>query len=118
MTSIEVKTKDVKDIVNATFPKYRKRMVRIYATTEVRFSDLNWSGGTRAEYRACTINGRPLSSAYDMSAPAPWANPFEGKTVGLPVGAVIVEGGHFCGKEATLRINVHPENMPKFIAQG
>lgn len=117
MDYIKVASKDVKHIIAATFPKYRKRQVIIKATTSVTFSDLNWSGGTKSEYRACTIDGRPVEAKYDMSAPAPWNNPFEGKTAELPVGAVVVEGGYFCGKERMLYINVNPENMPKFLPE-
>ena len=113
---IKLSTKDVKQIVNATFPDYRRHFVYVEARESVTMHDLNWGGGTRAQYRACTIDGRPLPNQYDMSAPAPWANRFEGMTVPVPVDCVIVEGGHFCGKVATLHINVNPANMPKFLA--
>ena len=117
MNTIEVKAKDLKPIIKATFPNYRKRLVYIKPTTKVTFHGLNWSGGSRSEYRACTVYGKPLPNKVDMSIPAPWNNPYEGLSVDLPPEAVIVEGGHFCGKTSTLRINVHPDNIPKLLPE-
>jgi hypothetical protein len=111
----KVKAKDVRSIIRATFPNYRKRDVYLVPGTKVGFYNLNWEGGSRSVYRACTIEGQPLVGGGQMNAPAPWANAYEGLEVDLPKGAIIVEGGHFCGKESALRIHVHPENMPKLI---
>lgn len=115
MLGIEAATKDVREIVKATFPDYKRKKVIIQASETVTFFDLNWSGGTKSEYRACTVEGRPLPSNYNMGGPAPWNNPFEGMTVNLPPGAVIVKGGYFCGKVSLLYIHVHPSNMPKLL---
>ncbi len=118
MDFIKIKTKDVRAVVNATFPKYRKRTVVIRPTTKVTFFDLNWSGGTKADYRACTVAGDPLERKHDMGMAAPWNNPFEGKEIDLPKDVIIVEGGYFCGKDRQLYLHVHPDNMPKFITEG
>jgi len=112
---IKAKTKDVKQIVKATFPNYRKRAVLIQPTTKVTFHGLNWSGGSRSEYRACTVDGKPLPNKVDMGKPAPWNNQYKGAEIDLPPGAVIVKGGCFCGKPATLVLYVHPDNMPKLL---
>lgn len=108
---IKIKSKDVKAIIKATFPNYRKRDVYVKETDKVTLWDLNWSGGTRSEYRACTIEGKPLQNAVDMSLRAPWDNPYEGKEIKIPEGYVVVEGGHFCGKPRNLYINVNPGNV-------
>ena len=113
----EIPTKQAKAIVKATFSDYRKRKVIVKVTDKVRFSDLNWSGGTRSEYRACDINGKPIDASVSMNGPAPWNNPFEGLEIDLPENAVIVEGGYFCGKARTLYINIHPANVPKLIPE-
>jgi len=115
MGTIRAKTKEVKGIVLATFPDYKRRDVVIQPTETITFHDLNWSGGTKSEYRACTVDGRSITGKYDMGAPAPWNNPFEGKSISIPEGAVIVEGGYFCGKPRILHIYVNPANMPKML---
>ena len=114
-TMIRVKTKDIKRIVDATFPGYRKREVSVEARETVIFHDLNWSGGTKSEYRACGIKGESNARRLDMGRPAPWNNPYEGLKVEIPIDCVVVEGGYFCGQERMLRFYVHPANMPKFI---
>ncbi len=115
MNYIKVKTKDVQHIVKATFPEYRKREVVIVPSEKVTFYDLNWSGGTKAQYRACGIDGSSNGRRLNMGQPAPWNNPYEGLSVDLPIDCVIVEGGYFCGKERMLYFHVNPANMPKFI---
>ncbi len=114
---IKVKSneKGIREIIAATFPSYKRHHVYLVPTTSITLSDLNWSGGTRTEYRACTIDCRPIMATVDMNSPAPWDNKFEGKTVELPINTVIVQGGYFCGKVAMLRINVNPENMAKLL---
>lgn len=118
MNSIELASKDVAQIIRATFPSYRKRKVRIVPSDSVTVYDLNWSGGTRNEYRACTLNGERLGSLARFNAMAPWDNrQIEGATLPIVQGAVVVEGGFFCGKESTLRIHVHPADMPKYLPE-
>ena len=114
---IHISTKDVKQIIQATFPGYRKRKVTLVVTDSVTFTDLNWSGGTRSQYRACDIDGHPLDLKHNLSGPPPWDNPFEGLKIDLPESAVIVKGGHFCGKPSTLYIYVHPNNIPKQLKE-
>ena len=108
----KIASKQLKSIIKATFPDYRKRTVYVQSSDKGRISDVNWSGGTRKEYRACTIDGRPLQNQVDMHGPAPWDNPFEGLEINIPPGMVMVEGGHFCGKVATLFITVNPVDLP------
>jgi hypothetical protein len=118
MTVTYVKTKDVAQIVRATFPEYRKKQVAIWPGETVTFHDVNWSGGTKSEYRACTLDGKDARSGPDMGYAPPWANPFEGKSVEIPRGYCVVKGGHFCGKTATLYIHVHPADMPALLAHS
>jgi len=114
--SLEVPTKDVAQIIKATFPSYRKRKVHIRACETVSLQDLNWSGGTRSEYRACTLDGKSLGGLDRFNAMAPWdSRQIEGVSLPLMAGAVVVRGGHFCGKESTITIHVHPADMPKYL---
>lgn len=92
----------------------RKRKVFVKAAEKVRFTGLNWSGGSRSEYSAVNLhNGQSVSP--NMSQEHPWFNPFEGKEVSVPEGVAIVEHGHFCGKPMTIKIYVNPANMPKLL---
>lgn len=119
MNHIELNPRDpaIAHIVKATFPDYRKRKVYLRAAENVTLYDLNWSGGTRAEYRTCTLDGRGIGNTSAYSQLAPWNNYAEGKTLPIPQGFAVVRGGHFCGKAATLAIMVNPADMPKYIAK-
>jgi hypothetical protein len=112
---IKKPAKDFKSIINATFPDYKKRDVYIIASETVTLHDLNWSGGTRSEYRACHVDGSNNGRHVDTGRPAPWSNPYEGLTIPIPVDCLVVKGGHFCGKASTLYIYANPANMPKML---
>jgi hypothetical protein len=105
--------KDFQAIIRATFPQYKKHSVYLSAAESVSLSSLNWSGGSRSEYRACTSDGKPIPNKFNMSAPAPWENPFEGLQCNIPQGVCIVSSGFFCGKQSTLHIYFNPADMPK-----
>ena len=107
MGTTKAKAKDWKKVIKATFPNNRKRAVYVKHTDKVTFYDLNWSGGTRSKYRACLVDGRPLNGGGGLNAPAPWVNPYEGLTVDLPIGAVIVCESVFCGEFTPLTIYIN-----------
>jgi hypothetical protein len=111
-------TKQWKTIVKATFPDYRKHKVAVKTAEKIMFSGVNWSGGSKSEYRACTIDGRPLENMVDMGMAAPWENPYEGLWVNIPPGMVVVEGGFFCGKKMMLRITVNPGDRLFIVHHG
>lgn len=102
-------------IVKATFPAYKRKKVTICPSETVTLCDLNWSGGTRNEYRTCTIAGYALGSADRFHSQAPWNNQGEGQKIPIPVGGIMVQGGYFCGKESLLTLYVNPADMPKFL---
>ena len=111
----KVKTKDVKPIVKATFPDYKRRECIVEVKESVTLNDLNWSGGSKSVYKACTVEGKEIPEKYDFGGPAPWNNPFEGKTFNIPENVCIVEGGWSFGKQKILWIYVNPANMPKLL---
>lgn len=119
MNSIEInnwkKDPTIVAIVKATFPDYRRQKVYVKPGEAVELHDLNWSGGTRSEYRACSLSGVSAGDASRYNACAPWANPAEGLRVSIPAGMVVVRGGHFCGKVSALTLHVNPSDMPKYI---
>jgi hypothetical protein len=122
MNRIEIanwkKDPSVAAIVAATFPDYRRKTVTIRAAENVTLYDLNWSGGTRAEYRACTLDGKAAGNTDRYNHVAPWQNAAEGASVPIPSGMVVVRGGHFCGKPSLLTIHVNPADMPKYLAKA
>ena len=116
MTSaVKVSRRDVDAIVRATFPDYRGRKLRVAAAETVTLHDLNWSGGTRAQYRSCTLAGRFLGGADKFNAQAPWANDGEGVALPVPAGSCLVEHSIFCGHDCGLTIFVNPADMPKYL---
>ena len=109
------KDKSIAAIVAATFPDYRRTKVVVEAREKVTLYGLNWEGGSRSEYRSCTLNGEALGSAARANATAPWVNAAEGSEMPIPAGAALVKGGHFCGKVATLYIYMNPADMPRML---
>ncbi len=118
MSLIKVDAKLFKAILNATAPGYRKRFVYIDAKEVVELQDLNWSGGTRSQYRGCTLDGRPTGNADKQNQVAPWDQIYgERARVPIPPGMVLVRSGHFCGKVSTATIYVNPADMPKLLGR-
>lgn len=105
-------------IVRATFPDYRRKAVTIQADSSVTLHDLNWSGGTRNDYRACTVEGEFAGSTARYSQCAPWRNPAEGAEMPIPVGMIVVRGGTFCGKPSMLSLHINPADMPKYLPKA
>lgn len=88
---------------------YTKRDVYVKLTDKVSLYNLNWDGGSRYTYTALTIDGgRVAGSTEKYSMMAPWNNPAEGMTMPVPSGYVVVQTGHFCGKQATAYLYVNP----------
>lgn len=98
-------------IVRATFPEYKRKKVYVYSRDSVTLTDLNWSGGTRSEYRTCTLAGEAIGSTEKYAQLAPWNNFAEGKTIPIPPGFVVVRGGHFLGKPSILSLYINPSNL-------
>ena len=117
LSFINVSRKEVLAIVNATFPQYRGRKIRVAPAEKVGLHGLNWSGGSRSVYRACTLDGQFLGSSAKYNMMAPWdSRQVEGQSLPLMPGACVVEHSYFCGKDSGLRIYVHPNDMPKMLS--
>lgn len=115
MKTIEVNKwrqhEEIARIVDEAFPSYRRQKVYINPTGNVTFHDLNWSGGTRSEYVALTLEGERCGDMSTANNMAPWANPVEGKSVDIPKGMCVVQGGYFCGKPSTLTLYINPADV-------
>jgi hypothetical protein len=68
---IKVKKADVARIIAATFPDYRGQKIRVRPATSESLQDLNWSGGSRSQYRACTLDGRSLGTSAEYHTHRP-----------------------------------------------
>jgi hypothetical protein len=106
----------IRKLIAATFPDYRRRKVMIWARSNVTLSGLNWDGGSRSEYAGCTLDGQPTGNASRFHRFHPADNPGEGRTIAVPTGCALVQGGTYCGRPATLYIYVNPEDMPRLIS--
>lgn len=108
---IPVKRASVARVVNTTFPQYKGRKIWLEPARTVNLNDLNWSGGTRNQYRTCTLDGRAIGGSERYAMMAPWENPAEGITLPLPTGFLVVRHGMYQGRDVGLTIYVHPDDL-------
>jgi len=109
---ITLTRKQAMPIIKASFPTYNGRKIKVMVNTQVHLSDLNWSGGTRSEYKFIGANGRV---AMADNSTHPWYNRQEGAVIELKSGTYCVEHTIFCGKDLGLTVYIHPDDMPKFL---
>jgi len=113
-TRLKVTRKQMQPVIDATFPEYQGRKIAVEFTARVLFCDTNWSGGTCNKYVAVKETGE----SHKFFAPAPWANPVEGRWFDLPEGILVVERSYFCGKDCGLTIYANPVYAPKLLEAG
>ncbi len=114
---VSITDPSIRKIVSATFPTYRGRKIRVETSDRPVHVESYWSGGSRNYFQA-----------YDMrdgrTMPVPQnGTPFDGGPirpdgVEVPAGFAIVEHSIFCGKDAGIRIHVHPDSLPRLLPQG
>lgn len=112
--SIKARKSEISKLLAATFPEYTGRTFRVEPATTVTFWNLNWSGGTRSQFRACSVTGEKGGTMDRYNAAAPWNNPAEGKTIELPIGAVIAERAD-CGMRTEITFYINPADLPKLL---
>ena len=110
-STVKISRKQAEPIIKRTFPSWRGRKVAVEITEQVYIYDTNWSGGTRNQYAALQSN----NEFKTFEAPAPWNNRAEGSCVAMRPGMMIVCHTMFCGKDAGIRIYIHPVNAPKWL---
>ena len=90
----------VRALLQATFPDYGGRTIKLRAWTAPRRLENYWDGGTRSYWKLVRIaDGAVAEPTND--------NPFEAAAhaeVDLPDGCVFVEHAYFCGKDMGIRI--------------
>jgi len=120
---------EVKNIIRAAFPGYRKHNAGLTEFKgEVNINSY-WDGGSKSEFalvELTTMRTRALPTAshpyYDLHG-ATGENPVIRAERGnvylkaLPEGYALVEAGTFCGKAATARVYLNSTNMTKLLPQ-
>jgi hypothetical protein len=109
MSSFKVSKSDkqIKAILQATYPEWKGRKVRITTATEYQMSDY-WSEGSRNYVQALAI----ATGAAAANAVA--GNPFKAGAharIEIPSGVALVEHSIFCGKDGGITIYVRPEDL-------
>jgi hypothetical protein len=103
---------ELKKIVVAAKPDYRKKNVIIHVVTELELfnqrsiASMNDSSSW-SDYTAVNLTTLKAIAAVDMGLNTP--------NFKLPKDICIVSTGYFCGKKATASIYFHPDNVAKLI---
>jgi hypothetical protein len=120
MQSIKLSRSDaqVKAIINASYPSYRGRKIRLEVASDMLPSPTYWSGGSRSEYVAYHLSTGEVRGLPDRCKdPREFGGtPLGSERVKIPLGVIIVEHRIFCGKDSGLRFFVHPENAAPMLA--
>jgi hypothetical protein len=101
--------------VDATFPTYKGRKFSLRVAKSVTLHDLNWSGGSRNEYRACALDGRAAGTSERYAAMAPWENPAEGCELPIQPGFVVLCRSVFQGRESGIMLYAHPDDVAHIL---
>ncbi len=105
---------DVRDMIRAADPAYRKTSARIHVTDSVTLSGTYWDGGSRDTYTAVNLSTRRAISAPQYDPPQA-GGPQAAPTVTLPAGVAIVRTGVFCGKPATATVYVRAADIAPLL---
>lgn len=89
----------------------RKRKLAIQIDTDVSLSGRYWDGGSKSEYAPFNLSTMSRLMGF------PSINPLTGdhlESQPTAKGIGIIETGHFCGKEATPCLHLHPDDAVRF----
>lgn len=101
---------EIKALVQAADPKYKKHSATVWVAETVTLSGTYWDGGSRSTYAAVNIATKRVGPAPQYDPPQ-FGGPRQPPKVELPRGAVIIETGFFCGKPRTATVYVRPEDV-------
>ena len=106
---------DIPATILGAFPEYCGNKFKITATDSVTLCDLNYSGGTRNQYRAVDIATGKVLDGSAANRPPPWSNTSEGQEVKIPEGIAVVEHSMFCGKNHGLTIYARVSSLAPLL---
>lgn len=105
---------EIKALILAADPTYRKRTANLYAETEVSLYGTYWSGGSRNSYAGVCLSTRKVGAAVQYD-PAGFGGPAETPRVSMVQGAAVVRTGFFCGAVSTATVYLHPTNLAQLL---
>jgi len=111
--AVSVSDPIIRRIVQATYPSYRGRKIRIVAQKYPLNCKSYWDGGSRDYFtfvRLDTFQTAPMpaQSAFDRDIRG-------AESVTLPPGVICVEHSIFCGRDTGITIHVNPENLVSML---
>jgi len=119
MKEIKLRKKDIKPILEVTYPDYRGRKFSLTFQEHYYMSDY-WYGGSRTYVKALKLeNGQIKISSPEAEA----QNPYNSKAhtaFDIPKNVALVEHTYFCGQDIGINIIVHPDSslLPKLLPQN
>lgn len=105
---------ELKRLILAADPTYKKRACTLWVGTDVRLSQTYWDGGTRFTYTAVNLDTCKVGAAPQYNPPQ-FGGPAQDPRVQIPRRACIVKTGVFCGKTAQASITMHPDDVTPFL---
>ena len=114
-TTIKIKKAEARHLINATFPDWKGRKIQVDVSGVVYLCNLNWDGGSRSQFRACTLEGRRTGSMDSYNQTAPWLHEAEGAKINIPEGHCVIRHSICMGKDCGLTIHINPNDAPKWI---
>jgi hypothetical protein len=120
---------EVKRVINAAFPEYKKHNAFLTAFSDSSV-DVNsyWDGGSKSVFvlvdlatlarKSLPTSTHPYFDLHAATGQTPDVTVDRGNVTlrRLPEGIALVEGGTFCGKPAIAHVYVNPANLTKFLA--
>lgn len=105
MNTVKVSKKQIKPILDVTFPDYTGRKFTVKFVERVTFWNTNWDGGSKNDYMAVKMT---TGQVGQLPTFAPWVNPVEGQSIELTEDLVVVEHTFYCGQDLGITIYAHP----------
>lgn len=114
---INVNIKDIKEIVEKTFPNYngKKAIIEIIEKYSISSVDLNWSGGSKTEVVILKYENDNWR-IIELTNISPWK--YQEWTGIIPINVMIVEHKYFCGTDMGIFCYINPASQflpQKFI---
>lgn len=120
---------EVKQVIRAAFPQYKKRIAYLSAFNGVNINSY-WDGGSKSSFvlvELATMRVKPLPTSshpyFDLHAASgqtPDVTIERGVVTlnRLPEGIALVEAGTFCGKPSTAHVYLNPANLTKLLLEA